>query len=585
MTSQTKSKTQSPDSYVYCGIVESFLGKRAETIISTLISYGRLDVRALSKKSGLSVILVKKTLVSLIQLQCVSVWEEKNLKGETIYYSFKEEGVLLLLYSGEIISYIEQIYKDEKLIEIVQNFLALGNLSIKDYIASFSSNTDEETFHIEKQFLKLTQDGFLIPIEESHFSPIKELWIKSYNKAYNKIPKSSTLSELKRTAEAKASAKLEFNTTLDYKPDNLYIKDKLTSVTKVNPEFTLAFDFKRFLKAKRSIQLTQFCSHRIGKLTSIIYKYALLSKEKKSPEVINNLFKIGLTNEEINNVGTYEPKPDVLISSKDILNILPKEVDLNGSILNGPKKRNANHIETTSNKRIKREDGYLNGIEEESDDDEFNESNFDISKLTIIDQHLRILANASVPLLKKSTNGLYYVPYTELMVHLKQAVSDSVIAGTLGSPSARILRCVRDKRLVSEKLINSVALLKEKEARALTSNLVRFHFLEITEIPKSADRAASKTVFLFKTNEQHSNDFVKQNICWNMGKVLENIKELKESNSLLITKINRDDVKGKELDYLLPSELKQLKSMREKDLELSIRLNRLVSIWEVFKFF
>jgi DNA-directed RNA polymerase III subunit RPC3 len=568
------------------------LGKRAALVISTLISYGRLDIRKLSNKAGISSVLAKKALVSLIQLGCVSVWEEKNLKTEITYYSFREDGALLLLYSGEIISYIEQLYNNDTLVQIVQNFLALGNLSINEYLTSFGTKDAEETALIEKQFLTLVQDKFFVPIQKTHFAPLKEIWMQTYKIAYNKIPKTSSLSELKRSSEAKSNAKLEFLNILNHEPESLYIKDKMTSFLKVNPNLQLAFDLKRFLKAKRSIQLTQFCSHRVGRITSIVYKQALLNTEKGSPDVVNPLIQIGLTNEEIATLKDYNPKSTAMFSAKDILKTFPKDISLAESILSGPPKRKSNDQRNGSNaKRIKREDGSFQPLDnvyelEEEDEDDDEDEGFDsVSSLAIIDKHLRILVASNVPFLKKASDGLYYVPFPELVVHLKRSVCDSIVSGTLGPPSARILRCVRENRLVSEKLINSVALLKEKEARALTLTLVKFNLLQITEIPKSADRAASKTVFLYRANEQHSNDFVKKNLCWNMGQLLDKIKDLKESNALLITKINRDDVKGKELDYLLPSELVQLKQMKDKELELSIRFNRLASLWEVFQFY
>jgi len=578
-------KTQSAESYVYTGLVESFLGKRAALVSSILISYGRLTVKDIVKKSKVSPSTIKKTLVSLIQLNCVSVWVDKS-RTETTYYYFKEDGALALLYSGEIIGYVDKVYDDDAISQIISNFLSLGNLSISDYLNSFGSEDKEAGYQLEKKFATLVSDKILIPISLTHFSPLKDLWLQTYKKAYSQIPKTSTLSELKRKAEAKSVAKLEFLKLLDYQPENLTIRDKATSETKINPNISLSFNIHRFLKYKRSTQLTHFCSHRIGKVTSVIYEKALLATEKNTPEVKNPLHLIGLSNEEFEDPKEYEPKNSCTFNARDVLKLLPKDFNLKETILHGPPKRKSSDPEDRpSSKRIKLENGFSIPELDNDFDDGDEDEDAGTAKFAVIEQHLKILTSSTIPFLKKAQNGLYYVPFPEILPILKRSVFDSVIASTLGSPCARILRCVRDNRLVSEKLINSVALLREKDARSLTALLIKYNSLQIQEIPKSADRAASKSVFLYRFNEKHSFDFLKSNVCWNMGQLFDKIDYLKQENIALVTKINRDDVKGKEVDYLLPSELTQLKNMRERELDSVIKINRLLSIWEVFKFF
>lgn len=590
------SKTQNTELYVYSGIVESYLGKRASTVVSCLIDYGRLSLKDLVKRTKMQGVLVKKTLVSLIQLNCISVWEETNFRSTTTFYSFREDGALLMLYSGEIISHIEEIYNnDPSTTQIVQNFLSLGNLTISDYIASLGALDAETIDKLERCFMQLVRDKFLVPVQKSHFYPVKDLWMKTMKTAYLQVPNGAALSELKRTAEAKEKAKLQFFNILNAEPEALYLKDKATSILKINSNISLTFNLKRYMKSRRSIQLAQLCSHRVGKVTSKVFYKALLHDEKNSPDVVNLLHQIGLTNEEIVLGSHYEPLQNNLFAAKDIV----KNIDfsLDNSIVTGVTKRTQPTAKLNNTKRIKLENGDYGIVtgngDMDGDDDSDDEDDFDDmgegfvqngAPLATVDQHLRILTNSSIPFLKKD-NSSYYIPYPELMIHLKRSLSDSIISSTLGSPCARIMRCVRGNRLVSEKFISSTALLREKDARSLTSTLVKYNMLQIQEVPKTADRAASKSVFLFRVNEKHGNNTLKTNICWNMGKILEKIALLKAENAQLISKINRDDVKGKELEYLLPSELTQLKKMNDTELMLTTKLHRLISLWEVFKFY
>ncbi|CAI6921546.1 ANL_collapsed_G0058480.mRNA.1.CDS.1 [Saccharomyces cerevisiae] len=76
---------------------------------------------------------------------------------------------------------------------------------------------------------------------------------------------------------------------------------------------------------------------------------------------------------------------------------------------------------------------------------------------------------------------------------------------------------------------------------------------------------------------------MRQNLEWNMANLLFKKEKLKQENSSLLKKANRDDVKGRENELLLPSELNQLKMVNERELNVFARLSRLLSLWEVFQ--
>ena len=76
---------------------------------------------------------------------------------------------------------------------------------------------------------------------------------------------------------------------------------------------------------------------------------------------------------------------------------------------------------------------------------------------------------------------------------------------------------------------------------------------------------------------------MRQNLEWNMANLLFKKEKLKQENSTLLKKANRYDVKGRENELLLPSELNQLKMVNERELNVFARLSRLLSLWEVFQ--
>ena len=222
--------------------------------------------------------------------------------------------------------------------------------------------------------------------------------------------------------------------------------------------------------------------------------------------------------------------------------------------------------------------------EEDGDDDEEEDDDDDPHSVALINKHLRILATNNIPFLKETRPGVFFVPYSALIPILRSFIYDYLLVSTLGQSSMRIRRCICANSLVSEKVINSVALLKEKDIRTTIASLVKHGVIEIQEVPRTNDRAAARAVFLFRSREKHAYNTMKQNLEWNIARLYNKKEKLREENATLLTKSNREDVKGKEAELLLPSELNQLKMVNERELSAFYRGSRLISLWEVFKF-
>lgn len=609
-------RTLNPETFLYTELIKCHLGERASLVLSILLNKGRMSARELTEKiPDLSLKNIKSILVTLIQLRCVRYFEETALSGrKTVYYYFNEDGILLMLYAGDIIQSVEEFFQSIDpygiATQIVQNVLALGSVTTKDYLQSITD--DQSGNQVSFIFVKLCEIGFLTPLTSIHYIPIQDLWKQLYDKEYKSIPRTSTLSDLKKRNEAKAKAKVQFNNLLKGKDiASIITVDSKTSLRKISDSIPLTFNLERFLKARRSKHLVEFSKVRVGKTPSLIYETALRVTETHAPSLNDPLFKTGLLQdlEEKNSIwedlaNDEQNLPGVSFNAIDLVRNLPSSVDLRGTLTNKQKqkKRTTTQNQSESSKRIKTEDGFLlsqlstanNGdldsIDDEDDecidlDLDFNEDDSDPHSISLISAHLKLLSTSQIPFIKESKPGLYFIPYTILIPMLKSYVYDSLIASTLGASAHRILRCIRDNNLVTEKVINNTALMKEKDIRTVIANLVRYNAIEIQEVPRTVDRSASRSVFLFRTNQYHAYAFLKQNLMWNIANLLHKIENLKEENFTLLTKANRDDVKGNEIELLLPSELNQLKMVNDRELNASVRKARLLFIWEVFELF
>ncbi|SCV05110.1 LANO_0H00254g1_1 [Lachancea nothofagi CBS 11611] len=593
-----------PESFLYRELCRTHLGERAASIVDILISKGRMSARELQDRSGMDLKSVKRILVSLVQLRCVQYCNETHAPSgrSTIFYYFCEDGMLLLLYAGEIVEAIKELFQADLAAQIVQNVLALGSLTVKAYVSAGLSN-DSPT-QVSSYFVKLCDAGFLVPLTTTDYSTIGDVWTKLYQKEYSSIPKTSTLSDLKKRTEAKQKAKEQFYKLLR-SPDltTLIVTDPQTSMRKVADTVPLTFNLKRYLKVKRSKQLVQFAAARVGSVPSAIYKVVLQATERYSPEIIDPLTKTGLLQDAdeqraIKDEATLaeEKVHGTNFTATDIAKYLPDSVDLRDTISSQMKRARSGVSESQPAKRIKTEDGFVvpslpsdalegNDLDNDNIDLDLDDNDSDPHSLTLINSHLKLLSASTTPFLQESKPGHFYVPYSKLLPMLKSSVYKTLITYTLGPPAARILSCICDNRLASEKVINSTALMKEKDIRSVIAVLIKYNAVEIQEVPRTADRAASRSVFLFRNNEKHAYDFMKKNLTWNIGNLYHKIEDLKNENSTLLKKANRDDVKGKEAELLLPSELNQLKMVNERELNGLTRNQRLLSLWEVFKFF
>ncbi|CCH59335.1 hypothetical protein TBLA_0B05000 [Henningerozyma blattae CBS 6284] len=622
--SSLEQRTVSPELFLYSELVNTHIGERAKLVIELLIDKGRLTVREIyDRLNQFRPKVIKSILVSLIQLRCVRYHTERDFKGKSnTYYYFNEEGPLLWLYSGLILEEIDLQFNSTIATQIVQNILSLGSLTPNDLQSITTNQKNITKSKLSTVLVKLVESGFLVRVSDLHYIPMNDFWNTLYQKEYASIPRNSPLSDLRKKAEAKNKAKVQFLTKLKevYEFKDLITIDPRTSMRKIKDSIPLTFNLERFLKSRRSKQLVQLAKSRCGSYPSLIYNVALKITEQSSILTVDPLTKTGLLQELTEAEAMLadreqDESKSGMFNAMDIAKYLPKSIDLRNSLafsIPSKNKRKRDNSEPKSVKKIKlkmglpslkfprvtiqmnehahEDNGEMDGNEDQDLDDDIdldmddNDDDDDPHSISMVNSLLKMLANSEVPFLQESKPGVYYIPYTKLLPKLKSFVYDYLIASTLGPSAVRIRRCVIDNHLVTEKVINSKALMKESDIRSTVGELIKYNALEVQEVPRTNDRAAARSVFLFRFKEKHSYDFMKQNIAWNIANLLYKNYSLKQENSTLLTKANREDVKGREAELLLPSELNQLKMVNERELNVYARITRLLSLWEVYKF-
>lgn len=632
--SSLEQRIENPEKFLYTELIRANLGERAAFIIDLLISLGRLSIREMhtwlnrnlasyssTTEKEWSIKDIKSTIVPLIQLRCLKYFEETSFSGKkTTYYYYNKEGPLLMLYSGLIVEEMNRLYPpnseetDISAAQIIQNVLTVGSISLAEFSENLSEDSKTSKYTVSEIFVKLCDDKFLTPISKLNYTPLSDFWTVLYDKHYNAIPRTSALSDLKKRMEAKGRAKEEFLNIIknNNEPARVITTDPHTSLRTVHKNVPLTFNLDRFLKSRRSKHLVQLSRFRVGPISAQVYKAALKLTEKRSVDLIHPLTQTGLLQDLDEAIGirddvTLMEENGATFNAIELAKHLSPDVQLKGSLAtqkkeaNNNKRTNEEQASFAAKKKLKTKDGFvipslpkhvsdniedkqsLDGYDDDMEmDDDFNDTS---NSINLINMHLKLLASSSIPFLHETRPGVFYVPYTQLMPVVRSSVYDYIIASTLGQSAMRIRRCIIANRLVSEKVINSMALMKEKDIRSTIAALIKYNVAEIQEVPRTMDRSAARAVFLFRSKESHSYSFMKQNLEWNLANLIYKKEKLKDENVTLLTKANREDVKGNEAELLLSSELNQLKMVNERELTTFTRLTRVISLWEVFRFY
>lgn len=584
-------KLQSPFSFLYTRIALAHLGDTAAIIISTLISYGRLTAKDLHTRSQIPLKQVKSALVCLIQLNCISYWSDLALKS--VFYSFNETGIKTLLHAGDIILRITTVYGNDAA-EFVQNIVENGNLTVREYVSSLGS--DEQKYEKMTLLVQLYNDGWLRRLQPVDYSPLEDVWNKLYTETLKNTPRSATTSEVKRVAEAKEKTQVKFT---DLYQNGNSLRDVIIvedGVHKLRPEITVTLSLSRYEKYLRSRALLELANSRIGLITSAIYAKCCQLVEAKLPDLQQKVLQVsGLFNdpEELRLFSSsvenaLVDNKDTVFSLRDVARILPQNLDLRNSILTQnflkPKRP---HDESNGQpaKKVKLEDGALfaNGnIDDDSFDHEEAHDDGSAHSLSLVAEHLKLLASSNVPFLVEVAPGSYTIPFMQITPYIKRFHYEMLVKTTLGANSLRVLKCIQLMKLADEKAILNAVLLKDRTVKSEIYKLVNLNVIEIQELPRSADRAALKTFFLFRHKEKPLYRYLSFALVYAMAETLTNITQFKLEHKILLEKCEREDVKGNEDELLLESELKTLRDLQHREVSNLGRFNRTKWLYVVF---
>ncbi|CAG8777901.1 6485_t:CDS:2, partial [Rhizophagus irregularis] len=120
-----------------------------------------------------------------------------------------------------------------------------------------------------------------------------------------------------------------------------------------------------------------------------------------------------------------------------------------------------------------------------------------VTREILIKQYLDYLVEYDDILRKKDENmgGMYIIRYNEICESLKKEIFEDVIMEKYGFKGVRIVRLLYEKSKLDEKAIVNIDESFRSSPKAYRIN--ERGFVQIQEVPRSADRAPSRTFYLW----------------------------------------------------------------------------------------
>lgn len=131
------------------------------------------------------------------------------------------------------------------------------------------------------------------------------------------------------------------------------------------------------------------------------------------------------------------------------------------------------------------------------------------------------------------------------------------------APAPRILRILIDKGKLEERTLQEIGLLGAKELRQNLSILKQMGYLELQEVPRNAQRMPNQTVFLWSYEGGKVHSVTVESLYAGMSKLMELLKIERSKIAATLSKVEREDVKGKEGEMLAEAEFLILKRFRK----------------------
>ncbi|KAG5363454.1 DNA-directed RNA polymerase III subunit RPC3 [Yarrowia sp. B02] len=571
-------------------LLKGIYGELSAVLVGSLLDYGRQTASELCKSTKLPLSAVHSGLAALVQNRFVLYWANDRKsgrdtddisEGSSVHYVANWKEIYQVVRAGGMVDAVRKDFSEapggksnpeagERCAEIAQNLLVYGHMRVADYL---DATPEHDRDAVEASIAVMLRKRFLVPVQSWQFRPEADLYARMYREHLSKLPLSmaesarknaaalSARTELERMQDERNSLNLGFVSGSVARTKGVSV---LNRAEKLDHEAVLCANPDKFLVIARNDELVKLAQERCGKTAAEVYRQCLAKY----------VGRLHSCNQDTS------PGAEFNITSMEIAKTLDPRLD-------GlrPRGRGSKSVSPPA-KRVKTEDGYTKTGEYAEQEEEEEEEFSGVALATAVSKQMQILAASPLKFVQSvgtKGGGEWYVNFKEATEALRGARYEQIIQWKYGRVAKRLLRAVKDKGKVDEKLLTNIALLPVKEILNHLHDLHSVGALDVQELPRTADRAASRTIFLWHHRANRAYSLITQDIYKSLSRCFERVAAERAKLPILLSKLQREDVKGHEDEFLTEGEKADLKGLRMREEKLLVQMSRLDGLIRVFR--
>ncbi|CAG8503928.1 12297_t:CDS:10 [Funneliformis mosseae] len=427
-----------------CYLIRDDFGPIIEEVAKVLLQKGRLPLVSISKFSKQNLSKTRECLFVLIQHNLVYWAETREGSRNSIHYSIEQSEILARLNFGIYVKYANEWARHRGADEITHYMLLTGKGTFTGFIEDRNISKRTNKFkELKETFNKMVEKRYLTPVKITDSKSAQDKASEAEQRELAKV--TNFIPTKKQMAEVKAKLAAVAD------DDNVSTGSQQKGEDSVDENQYFRVNYEKFNAKSRNRQIVEFVKTRINQSASIITKVILDIADDEKPSDIESR----------------------AISAQRIIRSVPVEkTDL------------FNQQMQSARRGVTRE--------------------------ILIKQYLDyLMENDDANILRKkdeNTGGMYTFRYHEVCESLKKEIFEDVIMEKYGFKGLRIVRILSEKGKLDEKAIINLALMNPLEVRQKLTELMMGGFLQIQEVPRSADRAPSRTFYLWDVDYKRCYD-------------------------------------------------------------------------------
>ncbi|KAF9159531.1 RNA polymerase III subunit C82 [Actinomortierella ambigua] len=512
-----------------------------QKVANALLRKGRLPVGLISAATKLTQAQVRESLVVMIQHN-IAVYAETQERARIVtYYDVNRLAILHRAQIPKMLFYTQEWFEKDGAL-VAQSVMAHGKMTMKDCIKDIlatrstgATKNDKRSQALTAAFTRMVKERCLVAVRPSDSVSQVDRDMEEEKRETSKSVMPLTATELAKIRKTMAQSKeaerdsanivglkrklnavSELDDWDDFENGDKRRKTGSVAISEeVEDDVYFRVNFERFIIRWRNIKISELIEGRLNATAKAIMLTLLTLAESK----------MLVCSEEFSKA----------VSSVQILNGLAQDVNLADTLAFNESELGVHDAKPSLSECL---DKYMDVLEE------------DLLKITKKDQ---------------GRSGQYVVNLKQAAKVMKHRVIEGMVSTRFGGHYVRIMNMLLEKGKSEEKQISKWAMMPVKDVREKLTTLYTFGVLNMQEVPKSADRAPSRTFYLWEVLPDRACEALVEKLIHTMANLRQRRFVERSKRHVLLEKCERTDVQANDglLNMGDKRELEALNNMLE----------------------